>query len=369
MRVLIVEDDDAIATPLARGLEREGFDVERVETGAAALVAAATESALDVMLLDLGLPDRDGFDVCRELRAKSDIPIIVVTARSEEVDRVVGLELGADDYIVKPFGFRELVARIRAVAPTHGPSADVATVGHGARRSRHRPAHPSRHWWRGTRSRSRPRSSICSRSWPRTRARCVAASEMLEEVWDPHWYGPTKTLDVHVASLRQEARRPGMDRDRARRRLPTPDPERRLAMTRRDLPWSALHVFGVADPRALDELREREALEDLAGLVGHPDPDLLQHAVTLAVVVLAHQRGERAVDRGEDVGERDLLGRAGEHVAAADAALRAHEAGALHREQDLLEVGLGETGALGDLLHRRRPLRAVQRERQQARAA
>src|SRR4051794_34180728 len=118
MRVLIVEDDEAIAVPLAKGLEREGLEVDRVESGTDALSHAAA-ARFDVVLLDLGLPDRDGFDVCRELRARSDVPIIVVTARSDEVDRVVGLELGADDYIVKPFGFRELVARIRAVARRH----------------------------------------------------------------------------------------------------------------------------------------------------------------------------------------------------------------------------------------------------------
>src|SRR5438046_252811 len=124
MRVLIVEDDDAIASPLAKGLEREGLDVDRVEPGEAALGRAA-EVGSDVVLLDLGLPDRDGFDVCRALRATSDVPIIVVTARSEEVDRVVGLELGADDYIVKPFGFRELLARIRAVARRRAPASSA----------------------------------------------------------------------------------------------------------------------------------------------------------------------------------------------------------------------------------------------------
>src|SRR5437879_6319783 len=121
MRVLIVEDDDAIATPLAKGLEREGLEVDRVEGGNDALELRAA-TVFDVVLLDLGLPDRDGFDVCRELRARSDVPIIVVTARSEEVDRVVGLELGADDYIVKPFGLRELVARIRAVVRRRAPA-------------------------------------------------------------------------------------------------------------------------------------------------------------------------------------------------------------------------------------------------------
>ena len=127
VQILIVEDDDAIARPLAKGLEREGLEVDRVETGNDALIKSKGTD-FDVVLLDLGLPDRDGFDVCRELRARSDVPIIVVTARSEEVDRVVGLELGADDYIVKPFGIRELVARIRAVVRRRAPVS--AGAGH-----------------------------------------------------------------------------------------------------------------------------------------------------------------------------------------------------------------------------------------------
>ena len=121
MNILLVEDEDAIAAPLAEGLRREGFDVERVATGTAALAAALP----DLVLLDLRLPDMDGTEVCQRLRARSDVPIIVVTAKGEEVDRVVGLELGADDYVVKPFGFRELLARIRAVLrrTQRGPSS------------------------------------------------------------------------------------------------------------------------------------------------------------------------------------------------------------------------------------------------------
>ena len=111
VRVLLVEDDDGIAEPLAQGLTREGFEVSRVATGAQALSAPPP----DVVLLDLGLPDIDGYAVCQQLRARSSVPILVLTARGAEMDRVVGLELGADDYLVKPFGFRELVARIRAV--------------------------------------------------------------------------------------------------------------------------------------------------------------------------------------------------------------------------------------------------------------
>src|SRR5436189_4283034 len=111
MRILVVEDEDAIAEPLVEGLRREGFEVDRAATGGAALTAARS----DLVLLDLRLPDTDGLDVCRQLRERSDVPIIVVSARGEESDRVVGLELGADDYVVKPFGLREVIARIRAV--------------------------------------------------------------------------------------------------------------------------------------------------------------------------------------------------------------------------------------------------------------
>src|SRR4051812_14360686 len=120
MKILVVEDEDAIAAPLAEGLRREGFEVERVATGAEALAAEEP----DLVLLDLRLPDVDGITVCRELRARSNVPIIVVTAKGEEVDRVVGLEVGADDYVVKPFGLRELVARIRAVTRRVQPQTD-----------------------------------------------------------------------------------------------------------------------------------------------------------------------------------------------------------------------------------------------------
>jgi DNA-binding response OmpR family regulator len=122
--VLIVEDDESIAAPLAKGLAREGFDVERVQRGDQMLARLAERgSRPDIVLLDLGLPDLDGFEVCRRVRADSDVPIIVVTARADEVDRVIGLELGVHDYIVKPFGFRELVARIRAVTRRRAPRA------------------------------------------------------------------------------------------------------------------------------------------------------------------------------------------------------------------------------------------------------
>ena len=112
--ILLVDDEVGIAEPLAAALEREGFAITVVGTAAEALLAAKRLDP-DLVLLDLGLPDGSGFDVCRELRSISRTPVIMLTARGEEADRVAGLELGADDYVVKPFSAREVVARVRAV--------------------------------------------------------------------------------------------------------------------------------------------------------------------------------------------------------------------------------------------------------------
>lgn len=114
MRVLLVEDDDSVADGIMDGLQNAAFEAHRVATGADALTAI-NSWAPDLILLDLGLPDMEGTDVCRAIRTTSQTPIIVVSTRGEEVDRVISLEMGADDYVVKPFGMRELVARIRAV--------------------------------------------------------------------------------------------------------------------------------------------------------------------------------------------------------------------------------------------------------------
>jgi DNA-binding response OmpR family regulator len=158
-----------------------------------------------VVLLDLGLPDVDGFELCRTLRARSGVPIIVVTARGEEVDRVVGLELGADDYVVKPFGFRELVARIRAVVrraagrPGGGmPALGPLLVDRRTRRAAvdGRPLTLTPKEFDLLALLADDPGAVCSRQ------------QILDEVWDPHWYGPTKTLDVHIASLRRKLGRP-----------------------------------------------------------------------------------------------------------------------------------------------------------------
>ena len=202
MQILIVEDDDAIAKPLAAGLEREGFEVTRVATGEDALEAALP----DLVLLDLRLPGMDGTEVCRRLRARSDVPIIVVTAKGEEVDRVVGLELGADDYIVKPFGFRELLARVRAVMRRARPGTDRAQIHVGSLELdvRGRRASIGDDPLNLTTKEFDLLALLASEPGD-----VVSRQRILREVWDTEWFGPTKTVDVHVASLRKKLGDPG----------------------------------------------------------------------------------------------------------------------------------------------------------------
>jgi len=196
-RILVVEDDDAIAEPLARGLEREGYAVTRAATGEEAL----DNADVDLVLLDLGLPDIDGYEVCRRIRANASTPIIVITARGDEVDRVVGLELGADDYVVKPFGYRELVARIRAVRRRTGAIEPdgVQRVGPIAIDRRTRKV-----WNEDTEVLLAPKEFDLLALLAEDAGAVVSRQHILEQVWDPHWYGPTKTLDVHVAALRKK---------------------------------------------------------------------------------------------------------------------------------------------------------------------
>ena len=200
--VLLVEDDGAIAVPLVAGLRKLGFDVRHVSTGAEAL--AATEP--DVVLLDLGLPDMDGIEVCRTLRARSDVPIIVVTARGEETDRVVGLELGADDYVTKPFGFRELVARIRAVTrrarPRTPEGPDVVGALSLDRRTRRVAVN-------GTEVALTPKEFDLLALLMEEPGVVVPRRRIIERVWDTTWYGPSRSLDVHVVALRRKLGDPG----------------------------------------------------------------------------------------------------------------------------------------------------------------
>jgi DNA-binding response OmpR family regulator len=198
MKILVVEDEDAIAEPLAEGLRREGYEVDRVATGQEALAAPEP----DVVLLDLRLPDIDGYAVCREIRARSRVPIIVVTAKGEEVDRVVGLELGADDYVVKPYGLRELIARIRAVSrraemrlSDDGPIV-VGTLEIDERAHRVVLAGEEIHLT--------GKEFDLLALLARENGAVVNRHRILEEVWQTSWYGGAKTIDVHVASLRRK---------------------------------------------------------------------------------------------------------------------------------------------------------------------
>ncbi len=202
MQLLLVEDDPSISVPLAEGLTREGFTVTVASSGAAALAAGP----VDLVLLDLGLPDLEGSVVCQQLRARGPVPIIVVTARGEEIDRVILLELGADDYVVKPFGFRELVARIRAVLrrsagggqPLVSTTVEVGSIVIDQR----------------THAVTFEGAPVSLTPKEYDLLACLAADpgavrsreQLIHDVWDEHWWGSTKTLDVHVASLRKKLR-------------------------------------------------------------------------------------------------------------------------------------------------------------------
>ncbi len=201
MRLLVVEDDKSIAEPLVAGLERQGFVVTWVRTGADALNA----SGHDLVLLDLGLPDLDGQVVCRRLRERSEVPIVVVTARSDEIERVTMLEMGADDYVVKPFGFRELVARIRAVLRRTGQTrareipAEVVEAGRIKidRRTRLVTAD-------GRPITLTPKEYELLLYLAEDPGAVFTRDQILRDVWDENWWGSSKTLDVHIASLRRK---------------------------------------------------------------------------------------------------------------------------------------------------------------------
>jgi two-component system, OmpR family, response regulator RegX3 len=197
VRILLVEDEDSIAEPLGEGLRREGFEVERAASGSEALAAPAA----DCVLLDLRLPDIDGYEVCKALRQRSSVPIIIVSARDEEADRVIGLELGADDYLVKPFGLRELIARIRAVTrrASEPQRLDEIRVGDLTVNDR------SRRAWVGSAALSlTPKEFDLLTALARQPGAAVPRRELLERVWHTNWLGQSKTIDVHVAALRRK---------------------------------------------------------------------------------------------------------------------------------------------------------------------
>jgi DNA-binding response OmpR family regulator len=194
LRVLIVEDDPAIGTQVARGLARAGCRPTVVRRASDAL---GTDASL--ILLDLGLPDLDGVELCRQLRQRSAVPIIVVTARSAEPDRVDALDAGADDYIVKPFGFEELTARMRAVLRRSGGEMTSLECGRlridvAARRV----------FVDGALIALTGKEFDILACLAVEPGRVVSREEIFDRVWDEHWYGPRKVLDVHVAAVRRK---------------------------------------------------------------------------------------------------------------------------------------------------------------------
>lgn len=198
--LLVVEDDPTISEPLLEGLANEGFETIHARNAAQAL---GSFDRADFVLLDLGLPDLDGAEVCRRIRSKSDVPVIVVTARDDELDRVRLLEMGADDYVVKPFGFRELVARIRAVQRRTGSAGgqDRSAWMFGPLEIE---PDARRVLVDGTEVNLTPREFDLLAYLAEEPGVARKREEILARVWDENWWGPTNTLDVHIASLRRK---------------------------------------------------------------------------------------------------------------------------------------------------------------------
>jgi two-component system response regulator RegX3 len=200
--VLLVEDEASITEPLAEALGREGFETKVAATAADALELAARLQP-DLVLLDVMLPDGSGFDVCRALRQRSQVPIIMLTARGEEADRVVGLELGADDYVVKPFSAREVTARIRAVLRRAESPAQPDDKPIELGELRLDPARREVTKNGDILELSRKEFELLHLLMANAGS-VVTRERAIDEVWDVNWFGSTKTLDVHVSGLRRK---------------------------------------------------------------------------------------------------------------------------------------------------------------------
>ena len=207
--LLLVEDDDGIAAPLQRALAREDYDVTRVATGQDGLDHIRGDQPPDLVILDLGLPDIDGLDVCRQARAGGfNGAILILTARGDELDRVVGLDTGADDYMSKPVALAELLARVRALLRRFGttpaaaepaatvaaPQSDGLRVDEGSRRV----------FVDANEVHLSAKEYDLLALLAREQGQAVTRERIMEEVWDEHWFGSTKTLDVTLGRLRSK---------------------------------------------------------------------------------------------------------------------------------------------------------------------
>jgi two-component system response regulator RegX3 len=204
--ILVVEDEDAYRDPLTFQLNREGFEVVAVASGTEAL-EAFEKHTVDLVLLDLMLPGMSGVEVCRALRLRSNVPVIMVTAKDSEIDKVVGLELGADDYVTKPYSFRELLARVRAVLRRGGDSGTAAdddgvgVLAVGSIRmdtDRHEVTVDDRQV-------ALPlREFELLEMFLRNPDRVLTRGQLIDRVWGSNYVGDTKTLDVHVKRIRSK---------------------------------------------------------------------------------------------------------------------------------------------------------------------
>lgn len=209
MKVLLIEDDPAVATGVADGLRAAGFQVLHVATGEEGAKKAVEADGPDLVLLDLGLPDIDGYDVCRSIRATSQVPIIVISARDDEIDRVVGLELGADDYVTKPFGIRELAARIRAVSRRTNPETPAtkgAELQHLGALALDRRA--QRLFVDGEEVALTATEFELLSVLAEDPGAVYRRTELLERVWSTSLYVTPKTVDAHIAAVRRKLGHP-----------------------------------------------------------------------------------------------------------------------------------------------------------------
>jgi len=202
-RILVVEDEESLADSVRYNLEREGYAVAVAVDGRRALERFRSERP-SLVILDLMLPEVSGLDVCRTIRAESDVPIIMVTAKDSEADKVTGLELGADDYVTKPFSMRELVSRVRAnlrrTRPAAAEPADEVLAGGPVRMdvARHEVV------VRGEPVSLPPKEFELLEAFLRRKGRLLTRDFLIEDVWGPDYFGDTRTLDVHVKRLRRK---------------------------------------------------------------------------------------------------------------------------------------------------------------------